>query len=88
MIPGIGSELSKRLVERFGLETLSVIEKDPERLIEVDGIGPARARRVADSWLAQRDWPSSLEARRSTSSPSSIDREVFPSARSKRRSRA
>ncbi len=55
MIPGIGPELAKRLVERFGLETLSVIEKDPDRLIEVDGIGPARARRVADSWVAQRD---------------------------------
>ena len=55
MIPGIGPELAKRLVARFGLETLSVIEKEPDRLIEVDGIGPARARRVAESWAAQRD---------------------------------
>ena len=55
MIPGIGPELAKRLVVRFGLETLSVIEKEPDRLIEVDGIGPARARKVAESWVAQRD---------------------------------
>ena len=55
MIPGIGPELAKRLVARFGLDTLSVIEKDPDRLIEVEGIGPARARRVAESWVAQRD---------------------------------
>ncbi len=55
MIPGIGPELAKRLVGHFGLETLSVIETDPDRLIEVDGIGPARARRVAESWVEQRD---------------------------------
>jgi exodeoxyribonuclease V alpha subunit len=55
MIPGIGPELAKRLVARFGLDTLAIIEKEPERLIEVDGIGPARARRVAESWVEQRD---------------------------------
>jgi exodeoxyribonuclease V alpha subunit len=55
MVPGIGPELAKRVVARFGLETLSVIEKQPDRLIEVDGIGPARARRVAESWVEQRD---------------------------------
>jgi len=55
MIPGIGPELAKRLVAHFGLDTLAIIEKEPERLIEVDGIGPARARRVAESWVEQRD---------------------------------
>jgi len=55
LIPGIGPELAKRVVARFGLDTLAVIDKEPERLIEVEGIGPARARRVAESWVEQRD---------------------------------
>jgi exodeoxyribonuclease V alpha subunit len=55
LIPGIGPELAKRLVGRFGLETLGIIEREPHRLIEVDGIGPARARSVAEAWVEQRD---------------------------------
>jgi len=55
MIPGIGPELAKRVVERFGVDTLEVIGRSPQRLVEVDGIGPARARSVAEAWSAQRD---------------------------------
>jgi exodeoxyribonuclease V alpha subunit len=55
MIPGIGAELAKRLVERFGANTLEVIGRSPERLVEVDGIGPARAKSIAEAWVAQRD---------------------------------
>ena len=54
-IPGIGPELAKRVVERFGVDTLEIIGRSPERLVEVDGIGPARARSVAEAWEAQRD---------------------------------
>jgi len=55
MIPGIGPELAKRLVERFGAETLEVVGRSPQRLLEVEGIGPARARSIAEAWTAQRD---------------------------------
>jgi exodeoxyribonuclease V alpha subunit len=55
MIPGIGPELAKRLVERFGVDTLEVVGRAPHRLIEVDGIGPARAKSIAEAWTAQRD---------------------------------
>lgn len=55
MIPGIGPQLAKRLVERFGLDTLSVIERSPDRLVEVEGIGPARANSIARSWNEQKD---------------------------------
>jgi exodeoxyribonuclease V alpha subunit len=53
-IPGVGPELARRLVARFGLETLAVIERQPERLTEVDGIGVARASRIAAAWADQR----------------------------------
>lgn len=55
VIPGIGPELARRIVERFGIETLDVIQATPERLQEVSGIGAARAEKIADTWKAQRD---------------------------------
>jgi exodeoxyribonuclease V alpha subunit len=55
MIPGIGPELAKRLVERFGIDTLEVVERAPHRLIEVDGIGPARAKSISEAWGTQRE---------------------------------
>ncbi|RMH44345.1 MAG: ATP-dependent RecD-like DNA helicase [Deltaproteobacteria bacterium] len=55
LIPGIGPELAKRIVAKFGLRTLDVINADPTRLREVDGIGPARAEKIAAVWVEQRD---------------------------------
>jgi len=55
LVPGIGPELAKRIVARFGLETLDVINKDPRRLLEVEGIGRAKASKIADAWEEQRD---------------------------------
>lgn len=54
LIPGIGPVTAKRMVARFGLETLDVISKVPERLCEVEGIGPVRAGRIRAGWEARR----------------------------------
>ncbi len=54
MVPGIGHEIAKRLIESFGLETLEVIDKHPERLTEVEGIGPVRCQRIKEAWVEQR----------------------------------
>jgi exodeoxyribonuclease V alpha subunit len=55
LIPGIGAELAKRIVAAFGLRTLEVIEEEPTRLEEVEGIGRARAASIAEAWKEQRD---------------------------------
>jgi exodeoxyribonuclease V alpha subunit len=55
LIEGIGKELASRLVARFGDRTLDVIEKEPERLREVDGVGPQRAQRLVEAWGRQRN---------------------------------
>lgn len=55
MIPGVGPELAKRLTARFGLDTLRIITEQPERLTEVEGIGPSRAGSIAEAWSEQRD---------------------------------
>ena len=54
VIPGIGPELARRLVARFGTETLEIVGRDPARLTEVDGIGRARAERIRERWQEQR----------------------------------
>jgi exodeoxyribonuclease V alpha subunit len=54
VIPGIGPELARRLVGHFGMDTLEVIDRKPERLVEVPGIGAARASRLAAAFAEQR----------------------------------
>ncbi len=54
MIRGIGKVNAKRIVERFGDQTLQVIEKESRRLEEVEGIGPVRRKMIKDSWNSQR----------------------------------
>lgn len=54
MVPGIGPAFAKRIVEAFGVETLEVLDRAPERLAEVPGLGPRRAEAVAKAWAQQR----------------------------------
>ncbi len=53
LVEGIGKVMAERLVDRFGLATLQVIEHEPERLTEVDGIGKVRAHRIQEAWRRQ-----------------------------------
>jgi len=54
LIKGIGPVMSKRIVDRFGDETLEVIEKEIERLAEVDGVGEKRIRMIRKAWEEQK----------------------------------
>jgi exodeoxyribonuclease V alpha subunit len=54
LIKGIGPHFAKRLVDAFGADVLDLIERSPERLREVDGIGPVRAERIAQAWSDQK----------------------------------
>ncbi len=54
LIKGIGPELASRIVDRFGIETLEILDREPSRIGEVAGIGQSRARAVRDAWAAQR----------------------------------
>jgi exodeoxyribonuclease V alpha subunit len=51
---GIGPALAKRIVEKFGKDTLDVITKTPARLTEVIGIGSQRAGKLAEAIGQQR----------------------------------
>jgi exodeoxyribonuclease V alpha subunit len=50
VIKGIGPSLASKLVKAYGTETLEVIESRPERLVEVDGIGEAKAAAIQNGW--------------------------------------
>jgi exodeoxyribonuclease V alpha subunit len=54
LIKGIGPIYAKRLVSVFGLDTLRVLSEEPLRILEVDGIGELRARRIMSAWQEQR----------------------------------
>jgi exodeoxyribonuclease V alpha subunit len=54
LIKGIGETYAKRLVAAFGLDTLRVLSEQPLRILEVDGIGEVRARRIMQAWQEQR----------------------------------
>jgi exodeoxyribonuclease V alpha subunit len=55
LIRGIGRVMAARLVAAFGLETLEVVENQPGRLQEVEGIGPKRTAEIRRAWEEQRD---------------------------------
>ena len=54
MIRGIGPVYARKLVRAFGEEVFDVIEAEPERLREVNGIGRVRAGRITDAWAEQK----------------------------------
>ncbi|MQX37778.1 SF1B family DNA helicase RecD2 [Roseospira navarrensis] len=54
MIRGVGPVYAKKLVRAFKEKVFDIIEGDPERLREVDGIGPVRAGRIVAAWAEQK----------------------------------
>src|SRR5271167_4318375 len=54
MIRGIGPVYAKKMVRAFGDKVFDVIEAEPDRLREVDGIGPVRAGRITAAWAEQK----------------------------------
>lgn len=54
LVRGVGPVMAERIVNRFGEETLNVIEHEPERLLTVLGIGKKRVEQVVKAWDEQR----------------------------------
>jgi exodeoxyribonuclease V alpha subunit len=54
MIRGVGPVYAKKLVRCFGEKVFDVIEAAPDRLREVDGIGPIRAASILAAWAEQK----------------------------------
>ncbi|MYU22234.1 ATP-dependent RecD-like DNA helicase [Streptomyces sp. SID8352] len=54
LVKGIGPVFADRITQHFGVDTLTVIEEEPKRLIEVPGLGPKRTKRIAEAWEEQK----------------------------------
>ena len=55
LIKGVGPQFAKRIVAKFGTDTISVIEDTPDRLLEVYGIGKKRVDKIKESWEKQKE---------------------------------
>ncbi len=55
LVKGIGPKFAHRIVKQFGKDTLDIIEEQPERLLEVNGIGQIRVERIRKSWQDQKE---------------------------------
>ena len=55
MIHGIGEKMAKRIVDKFGVDTLEIIQNTPERLTEVEGIGMKKVKQIQESYEENRE---------------------------------
>ena len=55
LVKGIGPAIAQKITDRFGEDTLRIIEEEPERLHEVRGLGRAKITELCDALHTQRD---------------------------------
>jgi exodeoxyribonuclease V alpha subunit len=54
LIKGIGPVMAERIVQQFGLDTLRVIEHEPQKLRLVVGMGGQRVKEISKAWQEQK----------------------------------
>ena len=55
LIKGIGPVLAKRIIKKFGEQTLDILSHKPDRMKEVDGVGEVKLREIKKSWGEHQD---------------------------------
>lgn len=53
-IKGIGAKIAERIFETFGMESLEVLDREPERLLSVPGISKRKLEKICESYVASR----------------------------------
>jgi exodeoxyribonuclease V alpha subunit len=54
VLPGIGPKTAERIVQEFGTSTLEILEKQPEKLRKISGIGANRIEKIIAAWQTRR----------------------------------
>ncbi len=54
LIRGIGPKLAEKIVESFGERALEIIEKEPNKLMTIDGIGATKRDQIYQSFIEHR----------------------------------
>ena len=55
LVKGIGPKFASRIVDKFGLDTLDVLEKEPHRILEIPGFGQKKLDRIVNCWKEQKE---------------------------------
>lgn len=55
LIKGIGSHIANQIVRKFGTQTLEIIDRHPEMLLDVPGIGGQKVQQIIASWREQKN---------------------------------
>ena len=55
LIKGIGPKMAALIVRKFGMDTMDIIENEPDKLVRVPGIGRKRVEIIKEAWEAQRE---------------------------------
>lgn len=53
-VKGMGPALVHRVVAHFGKDTMEILEKDPQRLLEIEGIGPKKLAVITESFYEEK----------------------------------
>ena len=53
-VKGIGPSLARRIVSAFGSQTMAVMEKEPKRLLEIEGIGAKKLAVITESFYEEK----------------------------------
>jgi exodeoxyribonuclease V alpha subunit len=54
ILSNVGPVRTEAIVEKFGLETLAILDSAPQRLLEVNGIGKKTLDKIKESWHEKR----------------------------------
>ena len=60
LIKGVGPATAKLIVKRFGAKALDILESEPMRLTEIEGIGVKRAKMIAEAFAEQNGMRNTL----------------------------
>ena len=55
MIKGVGPVMAGKMLARFGKEVLEVLDCEPQKLLQVEGIGAKKLEQIRKSWSTQRE---------------------------------
>lgn len=53
-VKGMGPALAHRVVAHFGKDTMEILEKAPQRLLEIEGIGPKKLAVITESFYEEK----------------------------------
>ncbi len=54
-ISGVGKATAEKIVNKFGTETIKILDQYSTRLNEVEGLGKSKIKRIKESWNAVRE---------------------------------